>query len=78
MDWFVEGRFELEWRLGCMDLLDHMEWVEALLLVHTKDDLDHKSLWVMESTQTKGGKDLIREEAFQNRRFLHFPSENLP
>ena len=66
MDWFAEGRFQLEWRLVCLGLLEHMGWVEALLLLHIKDDLDHKSLWVVAAAQTKGGKDLIREEAFQN------------
>ena len=62
----------------CLGLLDHMGWVEALLLVYTKDDLDHKSLWVVAATQTKGGKDLIREEAFQNQRLLRCPSEIFP
>ena len=61
-----------------MDLLDHMEWVEALLLVHTKDDLDHKSLWVVAPAQTKVEKDLIREEVFQNRRLLHCLFKNFP
>ena len=60
-----------------MGLLDHMGWVEALLLVYTKDDLDHKSLWVVAAAQEKGGKYLIREEVFQNRRLLRCPSENL-
>ena len=49
-----------------MGLLDHMGWVEALLLVYTKDDLDHKSLWVVVAAQIEGEKDLIREEVFQN------------
>ena len=61
-----------------MDLLDHMEWVEALLAIYTKHDLDHKRLWVVATAQTQGGKDLRREEVFQNRRLLHCPSENLP
>ena len=61
-----------------MGLLDHMGWVEALLLVYTKDDLDHKSLWVVAAAQTEGEKDLIREEVFQNRRLLCCPFENLP
>ena len=50
----------------CLDLLDHMEWVEALRAIYTKDDWDHKSLWVAVAAQTKGGKDLTREEVFQN------------
>ena len=50
----------------CLDLLDHMEWVEALRAIYTKVDWDHKSLLVGVAAQTKGGKDLIREEASQN------------
>ena len=78
MDWFVEGRFQLEWRLVCLDLLDHMEWVDDLLAIYTKDDWDYKSLWVVAAAQIKGGKDLIREEVSQNRRLLRCPSKNLP
>lgn len=74
----MEWRFQLEWRLGCLGLLDHMGWVEALLLVYAKDDLDHKGLWVVGAGQTEGEKGLIREEVFQNRRLLHCPFENLP
>lgn len=66
MNWFAGGRFQLEWRLVCLDLLDHMEWVGVLLLVHTKDDLDHRSLLVVAATQTTSEKDLIREEVSQN------------
>ena len=66
MDWFMEGRFQLEWRLVCLGLLDHMGWVEALLLAHIEDNLDHKSLWVVAPAQIEGEKDLIREEVFQN------------
>ena len=62
----------------CLDLLDHMKWVEALRAIYIKDDWDHKSLWVAVAAQTKGGKDLTREEVFQNRRLPHCPSENLP
>lgn len=43
MDWFAEGRFQLEWRLVCLGLSHHMGWVEALLLVHKMDDLDYKA-----------------------------------
>ena len=78
MEWLAEGRFQLEWRLVCLGLLDHMGWIEALLLVYTKDDLDHKSLWVVVASKTEGEKDLIREEVFQNRRLLRCPSESLP
>ena len=78
MDWLAEWIFQLEWRLVCLGLLDHMGWVEALLLVYTKDDLDHKSLWVVATVRTEDEKDLIREEVFQNRRLLRCPSESLP
>ena len=62
----------------CLGLLDQKDWLEALLLAHIEDNLDHKSLWVVAPAQTEGEKDLIREEVFQNRRLLHCPSENLP
>ena len=60
----MEGIFQLEWRLVCLGLLDHMGWVEALLLAHIEDNLNHKSLWVVGVAQTRGEMDLIRGEVF--------------
>ena len=50
----------------CLGLLDQKDWLEALLLAHIEDNLDHKSLWVVAPTQIEGEKDLIREDVFQN------------
>ena len=76
MDWFEEGRFRLEWKLVCLGLWDHMEWEEALILAHTADDLDHKSLCVVVASQTEGEMDLTRELVFQSRRLRRCPFEN--
>ena len=62
----------------CLDLWDHTEWIKALHEIYMKDDWDQKSQGVMVAAQTKGGKDVTREEVCQNRRLPHYPFENSP
>ena len=76
LGWLAEGRSQLEWRMGCLGLLDQKDWLEALLLAHIEDNLNHKSLWVVEAAQTMGEMDLIREEVFQSQRLLYCPFES--
>ena len=76
LGWLAAWRFQLGWMMVCLGLLDHMDWLEALLLAYIEDNLDHKSLWVVADAQTMGEMDLIMEGVFQSQRFLHFPFEN--
>ena len=48
----------------CLGLLDHMDWLEALLLAYIEDNLDHRSRWVVAAAQTMGEMDLIMEGIF--------------